>query len=143
MSPFRHGMSYADVLLPIAPFTKLPGRRQQRGTRADFHGVVQPLGETRPGWKVLRVLGTLLSCRDSMPTPADDVRASVRRGWRDFRQPIECLTGGRREARDGAFAARAWPMSPSISPIALCVARHRCSTLRMPRRQRRECIAPV
>jgi NADH-quinone oxidoreductase subunit G len=25
-----------------------------------FHGVVRPLGETRPGWKVLRVLGNLL-----------------------------------------------------------------------------------
>ena len=30
------------------------------GRLQSFHAVVRPLGETRPGWKVLRVLGNLL-----------------------------------------------------------------------------------
>ena len=48
-------------MLPIAPFTET-GRhlRQRRGAARRLHGVVKPLGETRPGWKVLRVLGNML-----------------------------------------------------------------------------------
>jgi NADH-quinone oxidoreductase subunit G len=51
----------ADVLLPIAPFTETSGTFVNAEGRAQsFHGVVKPLGDTRPGWKVLRVLGNLL-----------------------------------------------------------------------------------
>ncbi|MDE2397209.1 MAG: NADH-quinone oxidoreductase subunit G [Burkholderiales bacterium] len=51
----------ADVLLPIAPFTETSGTFvNAEGRVQGFHGVVKPLGETRPGWKVLRVLGNLL-----------------------------------------------------------------------------------
>ncbi|MEO7500890.1 MAG: NADH-quinone oxidoreductase subunit NuoG, partial [Casimicrobiaceae bacterium] len=61
MSPFRHGTAYADVLLPVAPFTETSGTFVNcEGRAQSFHGVVRPLGETRPLWKVLRVLGTLL-----------------------------------------------------------------------------------
>ena len=51
----------ADVMLPIAPFTETSGTFvNAEGRIQGFHGVVRPLGETRPGWKVLRVLGNLL-----------------------------------------------------------------------------------
>jgi NADH-quinone oxidoreductase subunit G len=62
MSPFRtRAIEYADVLLPIAPFTETAGAFiNTEGRLQSFHGVVRPLGETRPGWKVLRVLGNLL-----------------------------------------------------------------------------------
>ena len=64
MSPFAHGKAYADVLLPISPFTETAGTFVScEGRVQEFHGVVQPLGETRPGWKVLRVLGTMLNLR--------------------------------------------------------------------------------
>ena len=59
MSPFRHGTPYADVLLPIAPFT------ETAGTFVNCEGRVQTLQRRRasrsarrvPAWKVLRVLG--------------------------------------------------------------------------------------
>ncbi len=61
MSPFRHGESYADVLLPVAPFTETSGTFVScEGRVQTFRGAVRPLGETRPAWKVLRVLGTML-----------------------------------------------------------------------------------
>jgi NADH-quinone oxidoreductase subunit G len=61
LSPFRHGMKYADVLLPVAPFTETSGTFVNcEGRVQGFHGVAAPAGETRPGWKVLRVLGTML-----------------------------------------------------------------------------------
>src|SRR5258706_6906039 len=61
MSPFRHALEYAQVLLPVSPFTETGGSFVNTEGRAQsFQGVVRPLGETRPAWKVLRVLGTLL-----------------------------------------------------------------------------------
>ncbi len=78
MSPFRHGTAYSDVLLPIAPFTETAGTFvSSEGRVQGFHGVVPPLGETRPGWKVLRVLGTMLALPGFDADTADDVRASV------------------------------------------------------------------
>ena len=51
----------ADVLLPIAPFTETSGTFVNAEGRAQrFAGVVKPAGDSRPAWKVLRVLGNLL-----------------------------------------------------------------------------------
>ena len=51
----------ADVLLPIAPFTETAGSFvNAEGRLQSFHGVVPPAGDSRPAWKVLRVLGNLL-----------------------------------------------------------------------------------
>ncbi|MCA3185521.1 MAG: molybdopterin-dependent oxidoreductase, partial [Cupriavidus sp.] len=64
LSPFRSeaAMQYADVILPITPFTETAGTFVNAEGRAQsFNGVVRALGESRPGWKVLRVLGNLLS----------------------------------------------------------------------------------
>lgn len=61
LSPFKHGLDYADVLLPISPFTETSGSFVNcEGRLQSFNGTVRPLGDTRPGWKVLRVLGNLL-----------------------------------------------------------------------------------
>jgi NADH-quinone oxidoreductase subunit G len=61
LSPFKHGADYADVLLPVAPFAETSGTFVSAEGRAQgFNGSVKPLGETRPAWKVLRVLGNLL-----------------------------------------------------------------------------------
>jgi NADH-quinone oxidoreductase subunit G len=62
LSPFKANMAISDVLLPIAPFTETPGTFVNAEGRAQsFHAVVKPLGETRPAWKVFRVLGNLLN----------------------------------------------------------------------------------
>jgi NADH-quinone oxidoreductase subunit G len=61
MSAFKHGTDYADVLLPISPFSETAGTFVNcEGRAQSFNGTVKPLGETRPAWKVLRVLGNLL-----------------------------------------------------------------------------------
>ena len=66
---------YAHVLLPIAPFTETAGTFiNTEGRAQSFHGVVQPLGETRPAWKVLRVLGNLLGVAGFDHQSAEDVR---------------------------------------------------------------------
>jgi NADH-quinone oxidoreductase subunit G len=61
LSPFKTNMAFSDVLLPIAPFSETSGSFVNAdGLVQSFHAVVKPLGDTRPGWKVLRVLGTML-----------------------------------------------------------------------------------
>ncbi len=57
----HHATDYANVLLPIAPFSETSGTFvSTEGRVQSFKGAVKPLGEARPGWKVLRVLGNLL-----------------------------------------------------------------------------------
>ena len=78
MSPFKHGMAFADVMLPIAPFTETAGTFVSAEGRAQsFNGSVKPLGDTRPGWKVLRVLGNLLSLDGFAYESSEDIRNEV------------------------------------------------------------------
>ncbi len=76
LSAYQHtATAYAQVLLPIAPFTETAGTFiNTEGRAQSFQGVVQPLGETRPAWKVLRVLGNLLGLTGFDHQSADDVR---------------------------------------------------------------------
>ncbi|MBC7502697.1 MAG: NADH-quinone oxidoreductase subunit G [Herminiimonas sp.] len=78
MSAFKHSMAYADVLLPIASslegggtFVNCEGRAQS------FNGTVKPLGEARPAWKVLRVLGNLLGLTGFDYDTSEAVRSEV------------------------------------------------------------------
>ncbi len=79
MTPFKDACAdVADVMLPIAPFTETAGTFvNTEGRVQSFHGVVKPLGDTRPGWKVLRVLGNLLRVDGFNQETADDVRAEA------------------------------------------------------------------
>ncbi|NIC43468.1 NADH-quinone oxidoreductase subunit NuoG [Aquabacterium sp. A08] len=64
LSPFKTNLDVSDVLLPIAPFTETSGSFvNAEGRLQSFHAVVKPLADTRPCWKVLRVLGSLLGLR--------------------------------------------------------------------------------
>ncbi|EYS92982.1 NADH dehydrogenase [Cupriavidus sp. SK-4] len=80
LSPFRSeaAMQYADVILPVTPFTETAGTFVNcEGKPQSFNGVVRALGESRPGWKVLRVLGNLLDVAGFDYETAESVRAEV------------------------------------------------------------------
>jgi NADH-quinone oxidoreductase subunit G len=78
MSAYRHGADYADVLLPIAPFTETSGTFVNAEGRAQsFNGAVKPLGEARPAWKVLRVLGNLLDLPNFDYETSEAIRTEV------------------------------------------------------------------
>ena len=79
LSPFKIAAhDVADVILPIAPFTETSGTFVNiEGRVQGFHGVVKPLGETRPAWKVLRVLGNLLELKGFDFETSEDVRAEA------------------------------------------------------------------
>ncbi|WP_408593968.1 NADH-quinone oxidoreductase subunit NuoG [Limnohabitans sp.] len=78
LSPFKTNLDISDVLLPISPFTETAGSFiNTEGRVQSFHGVVKPLGETRPAWKVLRVLGSMLHVPGFAFETIDEVRAQA------------------------------------------------------------------
>jgi NADH-quinone oxidoreductase subunit G len=79
MTPFRtRALDYAHVLLPVAPFTETSGTFINcEGRVQSFNAVVKALGGTRPGWKVMRVLGNLLGLSGFDYDSSEAVRRDV------------------------------------------------------------------
>ena len=80
LSPFKTGpvVEFADVLLPTAPFTETSGSFvNAEGRLQSFVGVAKARGETRPGWKILRVLGNLLGLQGFEFDSSEQVRAAA------------------------------------------------------------------
>lgn len=86
LSAYRHqGMDYADVMLPIAPFTETSGSFvNTSGRLQSFNAVVKPLRETRPAWKVIRVLGNLLDLKGFDYDSSETVRQELLHGTVDL-----------------------------------------------------------
>ena len=69
----------ADVLLPAAAFTETSGTYvNAEGFWQSFKGAVEPKGEARPAWKILRVLGNLTGAGEFEYMSSDEVKAEVR-----------------------------------------------------------------
>ncbi len=80
MSAFNHEsmLDYADVILPTAPFAETSGTYiNVNKTWQTVKGALAPLGEARPGWKILRVLGNLLHCKDFEYTSTGEILAEI------------------------------------------------------------------
>ncbi|KAF0812601.1 NADH-quinone oxidoreductase chain 3 [Andreprevotia sp. IGB-42] len=79
MSPFQScAFDYADVILPVSPFSETSGTFiNMEGRPQSFNGVVRPLGETRPAWKVFRVLGNLLGVENFHYNSSEEVRDEI------------------------------------------------------------------
>jgi NADH-quinone oxidoreductase subunit G len=68
----------ADCLLPVTPFSETAGTFvNTQGLVQSFNGVVRPLGDARPAWKVLRVLGNLLEIPGFDADSSEQVRDAV------------------------------------------------------------------
>jgi len=69
---------YADVLLPIALSAEMSGTYiNVEGQSQSFTGAVPPVGEARPAWKILRVLGNLLNLETFEYNSSQEVRDEV------------------------------------------------------------------
>ena len=70
---------WADLLLPIGTFAETSGTYVNgEGRWQSFAGCARPLGESRPGWKVLRVLGNLLGIEGFDYESSEQVRDELR-----------------------------------------------------------------
>ena len=115
LSPFRANLDISDVLLPIAPWTETPGTFvNAEGRVQSFHAVVKPLGETRPAWKVLRVLGNMLGLQGFEQESAQDVLAQARGA--DAGQPL-----AQGNVLSNKTAKAAWLGDTSAHPVAASI----------------------
>jgi NADH-quinone oxidoreductase subunit G len=65
----------ADLLLPVGTFAETSGTYVNvAGTWQSFAGVADPVGQSRPAWKVLRVLGNLIEAPGFDYVTSEDVR---------------------------------------------------------------------
>ncbi len=77
---------WADVMLPISPFTETSGTFVNAEGRAQsFKGAASPFADTRPAWKVLRVLGNLFQLQGFDDETSESVRETVMVGGTDGR----------------------------------------------------------
>jgi NADH-quinone oxidoreductase subunit G len=84
-------MNYAHVILPVTPFTETAGTFvNAMGDWQRFNGVAKPLGEARPAWKVLRVLGNLFHCEGFDFNTAHEVRDELK----DAVIALDCRVAG-------------------------------------------------
>ncbi|MDP1613662.1 MAG: NADH-quinone oxidoreductase subunit NuoG [Sulfuritalea sp.] len=87
LTPFKSPamLDYAAVLLPVSPFSETSGTFvNTEGRVQSFYAAAKPLGETRPAWKVLRVLGNLLELNGFDFNSSEDVRAEALGGQPEF-----------------------------------------------------------
>ena len=71
---------YADVLLPMAAFTESAGHFLNcEGRVQHANAAASPLGESRPAWKILRVLGNFLDLSGFSYVSLDEVNADLPR----------------------------------------------------------------
>ncbi len=101
----------ADVLLPVAPFTETSGSFVNcAGQMQSFNGAVKPLGEARPAWKVLRVLGNLMSLPGFDYESTEAVRDEICRP--------EAVAGRLDNRLNGSVAADGAPAADGLQRIA-------------------------
>jgi len=95
---------WADVMLPVAPFTETSGTFvNAAGTAQSFKGTVAPLGESRPGWKVLRVMGNVLQLPGFEDESSESVRDAVLTGGIEARLSNQIKTAPAVRAASGGL----------------------------------------
>jgi len=105
ITPFANDQlrAIAHVLLPSGTFAETSGTYVNlEGTWQSQSGAAQPVGEARPGWKVLRVLGNLLNLSGFEYQSSEDVREELRKLCAV--SPVTAYKGAHRVAQGTAGA---------------------------------------
>ena len=109
LSPFKTNLDISDVLLPVSPYTETAGTFiNTEGRVQSFYGVVKPLGETRPAWKVLRVLGSMMHLPGFEFNTIEEVRAMA------VPQDVASCLSNRTQAKIDLTPATHPPVTASI-----------------------------
>ncbi|CAN5381393.1 NADH-quinone oxidoreductase subunit NuoG [soil metagenome] len=114
-------MHYANVILPIAPFTETAGTFVNvEGRWQSFKQVATLLGEARPGWKILRVLANQLNLPDFDYIDSTQIRDEI---YQKLLSSVECEQGGSQYTEISAdipeSSLRAQRSNPEESSLSL------------------------
>ena len=141
LSPFKANMDIADVLLPVTPFTETSGSFvNAEGRLQSFHAVVKPLGDARPAWKVLRVVGSLLGVAGMDFESSQDVLAVASRSQSQV--PAEQLSNSTKTNMAVSAPAAQEPVVASIYQLDGIVRRAPSLQMTADARQSSEVVAP-
>ena len=117
-------MAAAQVLLPMGSFAETSGSYVSvEGRWQEFRGCAQPVGEARPGWKILRVLGNQLGLEGFEYESSAECPRGAARARRSRRATTGAWRPSAKASRNGA-ARRRTCRSTAWTPW--CAARRRC-----------------
>ena len=129
-------MAGAQVLLPMGTFAETSGTYVNvEGRWQETRGCAQPVGDARPGWKILRVLGNLLDLAGFDYGSSTDVLEELRRqigevaydGRLNSRRAIDLGRGGTTSEvaiyQSDAIVRRAMPLQRTRAGRAAAAAR--------------------
>ena len=83
LSPYAStsAKTYAKIILPVGSFAETSGTYvNAEGTWQSFQGASKPFGTSRPGWKVLRVLGNVCGLEGFDYLTSEEVLAEIQAG---------------------------------------------------------------
>jgi NADH-quinone oxidoreductase subunit G len=80
LSPYSTAAEFAHVVLPIGSFAETSGTYVNlEGRWQSVPGAATPVGDARPGWKVLRVLANMLDLPSFEYTSSDQITEELRK----------------------------------------------------------------
>jgi NADH-quinone oxidoreductase subunit G len=84
LTPYSSAKEFAHVILPIGTFAETSGTYVNlEGRWQSAPGAASPVGESRPAWKVLRVLGNLLNLQGFEQASSDQITEEARKALAD------------------------------------------------------------
>ncbi len=118
--------SIAHVLLPIGSFAETSGTYVNLdGQWQSFSGAAVPVGQARPGWKVLRVLGNLLGLDGFEQLSSEQIRDALRSLVDRNSGPIELVSTPVASSAPGAVTVVDLPMYQSDAVVRRATALQR------------------
>ena len=129
-SPTRQLKRSRTCCCPIGTFAETSGTYVNlEGLWQSFAGAAQPLGEARPGWKVLRVLGNLLALAGFEYQSSEEVREELRARCADIaaaptgsHERPQSTSGAPARRGAGASTCRMYQVDAARAPRALAAA---------------------
>ena len=101
LSPYATAKEYAHIILPIGSFAETSGTYvNMEGRWQSVPGAATPVGESRPAWKVLRVLGNLLQLPEFEYLSSEQVRD-------ELKAQVSSVTPNNNYATTSGFQGRA------------------------------------
>jgi NADH-quinone oxidoreductase subunit G len=112
--------AYAHVVLPIGSFAETSGTFVNvEGRWQSWAGAAKLLGESRPGWKVLRVLANLLNVHGVDYVSSEEVREALKSVCGTRLEPSSSGVGSAAAPKSGPTPAGSWVDIPPYQGDAL------------------------
>jgi NADH-quinone oxidoreductase subunit G len=101
----RHMLEYADCILPLTPGAESEGTYVNHyGQWQSYRAAVKPVGQSKPGWKVLRVLGECWGVNEVAFDTQSEILAECQDAYKNMHHKQNQLDSFKLEARFEAQA---------------------------------------